>query len=342
MTAIAYLIDDAGVGGVTRTLASQIAQLAPYFDIRQSVVNAYHPMPPQLNEDAVVVHFTPSWGKLPFLTLLRAQRPSRPVLLVEHSYTASFERLCVHNVPRFRTMLKLAYSLVDAVVCVSDGQARWMLDCRLAPADKIRVIRSASDCRRLFEIPPPVRSVHRPMRLAAYGRYTRQKGFDVLIEAMQLVPPHIASLSIAGYGPDADELKRAAAGMGSIRIGDSIGDLGAFLSACDAVIVPSRWEAFGMVAAEARSAARPIIVSDIDGLSEQVRPQTGIAVVSDDPGLLADAIIRLGECDLAAMGRAARVSVASHFERHVDGYRDLLTDFAGASEPLGHDLSPAA
>ena len=41
-------------------------------------------------------------------------------------------------------------------------------------------------------------------------------------------------------------------------------------AACDAVIIPSRYEAFGLVATEARMAARPVIVADIDGLPEQV------------------------------------------------------------------------
>ena len=343
MKAISYLIDDASVGGVTRTLDSQIALLEPQFDVTQSIVNAYHPLPPQLGEDAVVIHFTPSWGKLPFLTLLRAQRPNRPVVLVEHTYTASLERQCVHNVTRFRTMLKLAYSLVDAVVCVSHGQARWIRDARLAPAEKIRVIRSATDCRHLFDIAPPSRGLERPMRLAAYGRYTRQKGFDVLIEAMHSVQPDIASLTIAGYGPDEDALKRAAAGLPHVHVGAGITDLEAFLSDCDAVVVPSRWEAFGLVASEARSAARPIIVSDLDGLSEQVSRDAGIAVVSEDPRLLADAIYRLGGSDLAAMGRAARTSVAGHFEQHVRGYNDLLVSLTTAVEAHEHDyLSPAA
>lgn len=38
------------------------------------------------------------------------------------------------------------------------------------------------------------------------------------------------------------------------------------MQSVDFVAIPSRWEAFGLVALEARAAGRPIICSDIDGL----------------------------------------------------------------------------
>lgn len=324
MKTVAYLIEDVNLGGVTRTLASQIARLEKHFRIEQHAVNADHPLPPHLDVDAVVIHYTAAWSKLPFLTLLRTQRHRRPIILVEHMYTEAFERLCVPNITRFRLMLRLTYRLADTVVAVSEGQARWMLAAGLLPAEKLKVIPSASDCSHLFDIAPPSFDATRPMRLAAFGRYSYQKGYDVLIEAMRLVPPDVATLTMAGYGEDEQALRTAARGLPHVEIGGSIKDLRAFLGACDAVAVPSRWEAFGLVCAEARSAARPVIVSELDGLAEQVSRESGIGVAAEDPRALADAIMRLARCDLAAMGRAGRVSAQRHFEAHVQGWSDLL------------------
>ena len=148
---------------------------------------------------------------------------------------------------------------------------------------------------------------------------------------MRLVAPEVATLTLAGYGEDEQALRKAASGLAHVHIGHSIKDLKAFLGECDAVVIPSRWEAFGLVAAEARSAGRPIIVSGLDGLSEQVSAKSGLSVAAEDPKALADAIVRLHGCDLEAMGRAARVSAQRHFEAHVQGWHELLesVDAAG-------------
>ena len=342
MTTVAYLIEDVNLGGVTRTLASQIARLEQHFRIEQHAVNADHPLPPHLQADAVVIHYTSAWTKLPFLTLLRAQRHRRPIVLVEHMYTEAFERLCVPNITRFRLMLRLTYRLADVVVAVSEGQARWMLSAGLLPSDKLKVIASASDCSHLFDVPPPSFDGTRPLRLAAFGRYSYQKGYDVLVEAMRHVDPRVATLTLAGYGEDEQKLRAAARGLPHVVIGGSIKDLRGFLTACDAVVVPSRWEAFGLVCAEARSAARPVIVSGLDGLLEQVSPETGLAVHPEDPKALADAIQQLHRRDLAAMGLAARASAQRHFETHVQGWSELLDTFDGGAAPAVTTLAPAA
>ena len=44
----------------------------------------------------------------------------------------------------------------------------------------------------------------------------------------------------------------------------------AAMAAVDAVAMPSRWEAYGLVAIEALAARRPLLVNDIDGLSDHI------------------------------------------------------------------------
>ena len=65
------------------------------------------------------------------------------------------------------------------------------------------------------------------------------------------------------------------------------------------MIVPSRHEAFGLVATEARMAARPILVADVDGLPEQVG-EAGLARPMGTPDEIAAAILELAKlpCDL--------------------------------------------
>jgi glycosyltransferase involved in cell wall biosynthesis len=97
--------------------------------------------------------------------------------------------------------------------------------------------------------------------LGAYGRFSQQKGFDILIKAMQLVPSNQVQLILGGYGADEAMLKQLAEGMENVRFLGAISDVPSFLSTCDVVIIPSRWEPWGNVCLEAKAAGKPVIDS---------------------------------------------------------------------------------
>jgi glycosyltransferase involved in cell wall biosynthesis len=87
----------------------------------------------------------------------------------------------------------------------------------------------------------------------------------------------------------------------------------------DLLVLPSRAETYGMVAAEALSHAVPVVASDVGGLPEVLGPgggggRPGCLVPADDPEALAAALrVWLSDVDLrhrwrgAAMARSARL-----------------------------------
>ncbi len=105
--------------------------------------------------------------------------------------------------------------------------------------------------------------------LAAYGRFHPQKGFDLLIKAMQQVKSP-CRLLLAGEGEQLDELNALAAKVTNVEIVGKIDDVPSFLQACDAVIIPSRWEPFGLIFIESLAMNKPIISSQVDGLGDQI------------------------------------------------------------------------
>ena len=326
MITIAHLVDDAGLGGVTRSLDTLTAKLGPGFSHRRHVVRPSLPLPPNLDAEIIVVHFTMAWAKLPFLAALRAHAGRRPLVLVEHSYTECYERLQVGSLSRFRAMLRLAYGRADRVVAVSHGQAAWLRGARLLPSTKLAVIPAATDCAGLvaIDLPDPAGQ----LRLGAYGRYCYQKGFDTLLEAMRCIPPATAMLQLAGFGPDATALRAAAARCPGVSIGGPVNGLAKFLAGVDAIVVPSRFEAFGQVALEARAAGRPLIATRVDGLVEQVADGAGLLVAPDDPAALALAIRHLASLPIAPMGATARASTTGHLDRSIAAWRRLFTELA--------------
>jgi glycosyltransferase involved in cell wall biosynthesis len=329
MTTITHLLDDARLGGVTGIIRQQRQALARW-QHRATLLRTDRRLAPRIDADLIIVHFTVGWSKLPFLASLKLRNPGRKVILVEHSYTAGFEQQCVPEPRRFRAMLRLAYRMVDHVVAVSHGQAGWMREHRLAPPDKLIVITEARDLPGLFVLPPPAPAAG-PLRLVAYGRFHRQKGFDLAIEAMRLLPAGVARLTIAGYGEDDAALRAAAQDLDSVAFSGRFEDPSALLADADAVLMPSRWEAFGLVAAEARAAARPLVATAVDGLPEQVSPDAGILVPGDDAKALAAAIVRLAASDRAAMGEAGRRSATGLFERHCAAWNLLIERCVGGA-----------
>jgi glycosyltransferase involved in cell wall biosynthesis len=323
MFTITHLIDDTAIGGINRALKDQTESMRHAFKISQLTINPRRPLAPKIDDDLAIIHFTCSWSKLPFLTMLRAQRARKPILIVEHTYTEGFEKHCVPNPSRFRSMLRLCYGLADKVVAVSHGQAQWMLSAKLVSPEKLVVIQQSVQCDKLLSLSLPQREPGAPLRIAAYGRYCEQKGFDTLIQAMKILPPELATLSLGGYGECRADLEALAYQMPNVHIGSTISNLPSFLSGVDVVVMPSRWEAFGIVCLEARAAGRPLVVADVDGLPEQINSLMGISVPPNDHVRLAEAIKAATEWNLTEMGSSARASVGDHDDQYVQIYGRL-------------------
>ncbi len=325
MTRVLHLLDDARLGGVTRGLPDHIRRLTGPFEHEIKVLDTAWRLPSRIDADIVVVHFTVNWAKMPFMALLRARLGRRPMIIAEHSYTEAYENLCVPHRGRFRTMLRWNFALADRVVAVSRAQAAWLGRTGVVPPDRLVAIPQALDTAALESV-PPVQRKPGPLRLGTYGRYVPQKGFDVLIHAMRLVPASVATLRIGGLGPDLEALQTAAYGLPHVSIGGKVTDVGGFLRAVDAVVIPSRWEAYGLVSAEARAAGRPVLATRTDGLVEQIDPAWGLLCDPQDPVALARAIQVMAGSDVQAMGQKARGSVVGALDATIAGWRALLTD----------------
>ena len=322
---IAHLIETIELGGVLRNLETLMGHMSDVEHIRYDVNPRFAIAPIIPADQLVVIHFTASWSKLPFLASLRAMRGRAPIVIVEHSYTEAYERYVVPSSARFRAMLRLVYSFADQIVAVSHGQGAWLRQLGVVDPAKITVIPSSTYCGAFADIKAPTRSgpADEPLRIAAYGRYHEQKGFGNLILAMRGLPPGLATLHLAGLGPYAERLTEIASDMPNVTVGGPTKDVAGLLAGCDIVAVPSRWESFGQVALEARAAARPLIASAVDGLVEQTGDDWGWLVQEDDIPGLTKAIVLASQADLATMGQAARWSAEGHLETSLDIWRAL-------------------
>jgi glycosyltransferase involved in cell wall biosynthesis len=148
-------------------------------------------------------------------------------------------------------------------------------------------------------------------RLLAMGRLHPNKGFDVLLRAIALLPH--GHLYLAGAGPEEAALRALAAELGIMDRVSFLGwrrDIGALLAAADMFICSSRHEPLGNIVLEAWSAAKPVIAAAAQGPSELIcHGKDGVLVPREDAPALAATIASLAESPeraaaLAAAGRA--------------------------------------
>jgi glycosyltransferase involved in cell wall biosynthesis len=272
----------------------------------------------------IVLHRASSWKGLQDLACLAGPRR----VLIEHHYSAGFETHRVTARGRFRTMLRLTYGGMDRVVAISEQQRQWMRQAQLVSERKLRLIRSSRVVSTFLAVPPgpPLAS---PLRLAAYGRLNEQKGFDLLIDAVRLLPPGSVQLRLGGDAPLRTDLLERAGGDPAIQLVGRVDDVPGFLRDADVVAIPSRWEPWGNVCLEARAAGRPLLVQAVDGLIEQSHG-CGIQVEQGSAAAWAEAIRTMADCSESqrqAWARHGRETAAPAWEQFLTAWDTLLQEF---------------
>ncbi|MEM8729126.1 MAG: glycosyltransferase [Pseudomonadota bacterium] len=266
---IVHLVDDTTAGGIMRMLDyirtdPAMADLGQHevVSVKRGQFSA-----PAVSADVIVSHLSVCWRSLPMLIALRARYAGQTLVHIEHSYTEAFVAARVRNQARFKTLLRTAYALFDRVVAVSAAQGEWLSRRGLVSAPTLTVIPSCVDLVPFLALEPVYR---RPRVIGAIGRFETQKGFDTLIRAFRSAPDSELRLRLIGDGSDRAHLHDLAKGDSRISFVGYSADPASVMAGLDAVAMPSRWEAYGLVALEARAAGRPLLVAPVDGLKDHI------------------------------------------------------------------------
>lgn len=244
---------------------------------------------------------------------------------VRGSFFQSLSRVLAINMHR----LMGVYKKVDAFVCPSVLMKNELEQFGMAES-KVNYIPSFVDTKKFApELSDKGYALY-------YGRLSREKGIDVLINAWQILGVDAPPLRIIGSGDAEDELKQQVIDSGLQNISFSPflaeGEVREIVDACTFVLIPSVWpDNSPMVAYESMALGKPVIASSIGGLADQVVDGgTGLLVPPGDPVSIADAVRTMcNDPELRdRMGVAARERAVNVFnaDNHLASLNKIFSD----------------
>jgi glycosyltransferase involved in cell wall biosynthesis len=131
--------------------------------------------------------------------------------------------------------------------------------------------------------------------IVAAGRLIHQKGFDLLIDAVDRLGDPVARLVIAGSGPEDAALAKQIAARGltdRVTLAGFTPDIRPLLDEARLFVMASRFEGYGAVIVEALGAGRPVTATaSTPAVDDVLRdPECGLIVPVEDVAALTEAI----------------------------------------------------
>jgi glycosyltransferase involved in cell wall biosynthesis len=299
-----------GIGGTERHLAELAsAQAAAGHRVTVVLRAERHPsegvdtLQEWLSPKIKVVYAPRRWPLLHLMWLLHQLQPD--VIHTHHRRDSRYMGLAARGKIPIVATLHMSFRAKDyerhhGLICV----APWQLADIPIRENRQRVVipnwvaptATISDVERFMLRTHAGVSSQYPQLVGAVGRLTPEKGMEDLVEAfIQVNPPHI-KLCIFGEGEcrPAIEKKIAAANMQErIVLMGFEPDIRRWYAAFDGMIMPSRYETFGLVLLEAMSVGLPILATRTRGALDVLGENHDVVfAMANEPADLAAAITR--------------------------------------------------
>ncbi|MFQ5688781.1 MAG: glycosyltransferase family 4 protein [Gemmatimonadota bacterium] len=235
-----------------------------------------------------------------------ARRHRIPAVTTVHGFTGGGPRNRFYEWMQTR-----AYRRCAAVVAVSRPLAGFLSGVRGLEASRVHLVPNAwrascapasrQEARARLGLPEngPV--------IGWVGRLSREKGADVLVDALAHLRDLPLLATMIGDGPQRGSLERRAESQGlgeRIRWCGTVPAAGRLFAAFDVFVLSSRTEGTPIVLFEAMAAGVPIVATAVGGVPDVVSEGEAALVGAPDPKALASAVRRILERPGPARRRA--------------------------------------
>lgn len=225
----------------------------------------------------------------------------------------------------------LAYRLTDSLADISTNVSTAALQTfrskNIMSIDKSIVIYNGIDTNKFLYNEESRQSIRKQLSLdskeflfLSVGRLVDAKDYpNLLIAFSHLLQNNSSSkLAIVGKGELETELKQFIKKLGisqSVYFLGARNDVDKIMSACDCFVLPSKYEGFGLVVAEAMSCERIVIGTDCGGVKEVIGNE-GFLIEPENYIALADAMQKAIDLDYEQrklMGHKARQRIIKNY-----------------------------
>ena len=268
-----------------------------------------------------------------------ARQAGVPTLSTVHGFTGGgwknrlYERMQCRALRRFDAVISVSMPLAERLAVAG------------VPRERLHIVPNAyggrttfahpDEAREAFGVPPGVKHV------GWIGRLGREKGADVLLDALHRLAERDLVVSIIGDGRERRALERLVATHGLeriVRFHGMVPDAARLLRAFDCVTISSRTEGTPIVLLEAMAAGVPVIASRVGGIPDVVTDREALLVPPEQPDLLASALAAVLRAPRSAAARAARASerlaVVGAVEPWLRRHEQLYRAVQRADEPV--------
>jgi D-inositol-3-phosphate glycosyltransferase len=296
------------------------------------------------------LHLRESWG-VPVVQMFHTLGAMKNLVARSAEEAETSQRVAIE-----RKLLREA----DSVVAATHIDRAQMVAHYGAQVDRINIIPCGVDVHRFQpQLQEDARqglgiSPHWQL-LLSIGRIEPLKGMDSLIQALALLhkqhPAWRNTLHGMILGGDSDKTPTEQWNSEQRRLNMLCYDLGvadavmfagaqphtalpAYYASADIVVIPSHYESFGMVALEAMACGRPVVASDVGGLSLSIaHGHSGLLIPPDSPALLANTLEQLltDRHRRDTLGREAHQQMGRYSWQHIASrvhrlYEEVIED----------------
>ncbi len=194
-----------------------------------------------------------------------------------------------------RSTIKKVLKKADVILTVSDAIKKEILKTNIDGLEnKIIIHHNSVDINKFSPNNKPVIDKHNKPIVLFVGNLVKAKNVDLLLESKKQ-STFDYELVIVGDGKLRNKLENKVKNenISDVTFMGARNDVENIIPACDVLVLPSFHESFGLVLLEALACGKPVIGSDVGGISEIITDDVGLLINPIDPTSLTNAIDKI-------------------------------------------------